>query len=644
MSIDNKQQSALDLPDQTTGVQNVNEYKFEPIKGYPMLNWRGKRPFTSTQYFPAQLKEVHGEEVDGWRNKIYWGDNLQVMSHLLKEFRGKVDLIYIDPPFDSRADYRKTVSLRGAERGASYSNFEEKQYSDIWNNDEYLQFMFERLTLMKELLSQTGNIFLHCDYRKNSHLRLMMDEVFGNDCLVNEIIWKRKGGSSNPSSQLDAATDTILWYRRSNSSTINQIYSLDSPDTQKYIEERFTNRDESGRAYMKSPIVSPNYRENLVYEYKGYTPPPNGWSISRDLMEKWDAEGRLYFPPGGGRIYRKIFLDEYPGQPVGSLWTDIFVINPVANERLGYPTQKPEALLNRIIHLASNPGDIVFDSFMGSGTTQAVAMKMGRKFLGADINAGSVQTTTKRLLGLLEDTQESFAGTRIGFEVFNVNNYDIFRNPVQAKDLLLEALEVQKLDFGSVFDGEKDGRMVKILPVNRIATRSDLAELIAGFDYKIWERKQNEKPNQPVEKILLVCMGHEPNLNAELELAAKPFKIDVEVVDILRDKANLEFKRDSEATVVIKKGELLINRFYPMNLLQKLSLQKEAVSDWREMVESVMIDWNFDGAVLQPSLVDIPEKNAFVSGKYTIPKNAGTIRVKITDVLSESWEGGVDGN
>lgn len=221
------------------------------------------------------------------------------------------------------------------------------------------------------------------------------------------------------------------------------------------------------------------------------------------------------------------------------------------------------------------------------------------------------------------------------------NHYDVFRNPVQAKELLIEALEVQKLEFSTVFDGEKDGRMVKIMPVNRIATRADLNELIAGFDYKSWERKQNESPNRPVEKISLVCMGHEPDLAAQLELAAKPFKIDVEVVDILRDKADLEFKRDSQAKVGIKNGELIIEKFYPMNLLQKLSLQKESVEDWTELVESVLIDWNYDGAVLQPAVLDIPGKNEMVKGTYKVPSDAGTIRVKITDLLSESWEGSV---
>lgn len=645
MSKNTPAQESLQLATPDGGTTNVEKYEFEPIKGYPMLNWRGKRPFTSTQYYPAQLKEVHGEEVDGWRNKIFWGDNLQVMSHLLKEFRGRVDLIYIDPPFDSRADYRKAIAIKGREGSASYNSFEEKQYSDIWSNDEYLQFMFERLTLMRELLSPKGNIFLHCDYRKNSHLRLILDELFGSDSLVNEIIWKRKGGSSNPTLQLDAATDTIYWYRNSAESTINQLYSKDSPDAKQYIAERFIKKDATGRLYRESPLVSPNYRDNLRYEYKGYKPPANGWSVSRELMERLDADNKLYFPEKGGRIYRKIYLDEYPGQPIGSLWTDIHVVNPVAIERLGYPTQKPEALLKRIIELASNPGDLVFDCFMGSGTTQAMAMHLGRRSIGADINLGSIQIATKRLLSLSEQwRQKTIEGDPVkftGFELHNVNHYDVFRNPAQAKELLIEALEVQKLEFSTVFDGEKDGRMVKIMPVNRISTRADLNELIAGFDYKSWERKQNESPNRPVEKITLVCMGHEPDLAAQLELAAKPFKIDVEVVDILRDKADLEFKRDSEAKVVIKNGELVIEKFYPMNLLQKLSLQKESVEDWKELIESVLIDWNYDGAVLQPAVVDIPGKNDLVKGAYPVPQDAGTIRVKITDLLSESWEGSV---
>lgn len=620
-------------------VDSIDDFKFEPIKGYPMLNWKGKRPFSSTQFYPAQLKETHGEEVNGWINKIFWGDNLQVMSHLLKNYRGQVDLIYIDPPFDSKADYKRRIELRGKKLENDNTAFEEKQYTDIWTNDEYLQFMYERLILLKELLSIKGSIFIHCDWHKSHYLRCICDEIFGASNFKNEITWKRKGGSSNPSSQFDVSTDTILFYSKSETSTFNQLFTKDTFEAKKYIEERFNNVDENGRNYLKSPIVSPNYRENLIYVYKGYQPPKNGWSISIELMEKWDKEGKLYFPENGDRIYRKIFLDEYQGQPITNIWTDIFVINPVANERLDYPTQKPEALLERILKVASNPGDLVFDCFMGSGTTQAVAMKLGRRFVGADINLGAIQTTTKRLLNVAKELtstlQEETKYT--GFQVYNVNNYDVFRNPVQAKELLIKALEIQPLPNNSLYDGEKDGRMVKIMPVNRIATRADLNELITNFDYKKFEKLNEENPKKPVEHLLLVCMGHEPSLAAELKNAV-PYNLDVEVVDILRDKANLEFKRDSEAEVVIEGGKLLIREFYPMNLLQKLSLQKENVESWKELTDSVMIDFNYDGSVFEPQIVDVPEKNDLVKGLYDIPSNAGTIRVKITDLLSESIE------
>lgn len=159
----------------------------KPIKGYPELHWTGKRPYTSTQYYPAQLKESYGEPKDGWMNKIFWGDNLQVMSHMLKDYRGKIDLIYIDPPFDSKADYKKEIKVRNNKIKGDISTFEEKQYGDIWNNDEYIQFMYERLIVMKELMSQNSSIYVHCDWHRNYLIRSLMDEIFGPDKFQNEI-------------------------------------------------------------------------------------------------------------------------------------------------------------------------------------------------------------------------------------------------------------------------------------------------------------------------------------------------------------------------------------------------------------------------------------------------------------------------
>ena len=610
----------------------------ETIKGFPELRWTGKRPYRATQYFPAQLREKYGEEKDGWINKIFWGDNLQVMSHMLKEYRGKIDLIYIDPPFDSKADYKKKIKLKDIGCTSSdTSSFEEKQYGDIWTNDEYLQFMYERIILIRELLSDSGNVFIHCDWHKSSYLRIICDEVFGNNNFVNEIIWKRKGGSSNPSKQLDVATDTLLWYRKTEAAIFNAQFSKDSVEAKQYILERFKTVDENGRQFMKSPIVSPNYRENLIYEYKGYIPPSNGWSISKEVMEKWDAEGKLYFPEQGNRIYRKIYLDEYPGQPLSNIWTDIYVINPMALERLDYPTQKPESLVERVIKLASNEKSIVFDCFMGSGTTQAVAMKLGRRFIGADINLGAIQTTTKRLI-TTADILSSDDDKYTGFEVYNVNNYDFFRNPVQARQLLLDALEIQPFSQSEIWDGELDGRMVKIMPINRIATKADLEVLKANLPYKTYEKRKEENPHQPVEKITLICMGHEPDLKASLEAELIEYKLDIQIVDILRDKTELQLKREAEAEIVRENGKLIIRSFYPLNLMQKLSLQKEYVEDWRQLVETIMIDWNYDGVVMQPTVLDIPDKKDLVVGIYDIPENAGTIKVKITDLLSESLE------
>lgn len=563
------------------------------IKGFPELRWTGKRPYKSTQYYPAQLRETYGEDQNGWMDKIFWGDNLQVMSHLLKEYRGQIDLIYIDPPFDSKADYKKKIDVKGVGKAESDSStFEEKQYGDIWTNDEYLQFMYERLILLRELLSERGSIYLHCDWHRSAYLRLLLDEVFGANNFRNEIVWSYFGFKRATSKKFPQKHDVIYSYTKSPDYIWNVQYKPHSPE---YIK-RF----------------------------------------------KKDANGRLYRddvnPTGGGT--RIIYLDEVEGDIVDSVWTDIPPVNPVAKERQNYPTQKPEALIERIIKSSTNPGDLVFDCFMGSGTTQAVAMKLGRRFIGADINLGAIQTTTKRLVGVANElnTQMQEETKYTGFEVYNVNNYDFFRNPVEARDLLIQALEIQPFPQSNVWDGELDGRMVKIMPVNRIATKADLKELLANLPYATYEKRKEENPNQPVEHMTIVCMGHEPDLKGSLEQELSNYKVDVQILDVLRDKADLQLKRDSEAEIVREGNKLVIREFFPMNLMQKLSLQKEYVEEWRQLVDSVMIDWNYDGAVMQPRTIDIPEKNELVKGVYDIPEDAGTIKVKITDLLSESLE------
>lgn len=563
-------------------IQEQMSFEFEtrtPIKGYPELHWTGKRPYKSTVYYPAQLKESYGQAKDDWMNKIFWGDNLQVMSHLLKDYRGKIDLIYIDPPFDSKADYKKKIKLKGQSAESDHSAFEEKQYGDIWTNDEYLQFMYERLILCRELLSDTGSIYVHMDENRSHYIKIVLDEVFGNSNFKREIVWRIGwiSGYKSAAKQWIRNHDTILYYTKGNTCTFN----------------------------------------------KKYIPYPTGYT-RRDGAE---PEGK--------------------GYPIEDTWncSELDSLNSIqimsfSGEKVGYPTQKNENLLARIIECSSNPGDIVFDCFMGSGTTQAVAMKLGRRFIGADINLGAIQTTTKRLLKVASELNSQIGNEDkyTGFEVYNVNNYDLFRNPVEARDLILQAMEVQPFESSNVYDGEKDGRMVKIMPVNRIATKADLQGLLANLPYKQFEKIKEENPSATVLKLTIVCMGHEPDLAGALREGLSNYKVDIEVVDILHDRADLQFKRDAEADIAIEDGKLVIKNFFPLNLMQKLSLDKETVEEWRQLVESVMIDFNYDGAVLQPTVQDIPEKNGLVKGVYPIPEDAGTIRVKITDVLSESLE------
>ena len=573
----------------------------KPIKGFPEIWWKGKHPYTSTQYFPAQKKERYGSskefvDKDGktkdWINKIFWGDNIQVMSHLLKEFRGKVALIYIDPPFDSKADYKKTVKMKGKEIKNDQNSFEQKQYGDIWSNDEYLQFMYERLILCRELLSDTGSIYLHCDWHRNQHLRMLMDEIFGPNNFNNEIIWCYTGASQTKSKFIQKH-DYIMAYLKGNEHVFNWQDIL-IPYSEETVARTNRGAGDSGL-----------YGENNAEEKH-----KNRLSKGGKIPEDW--------------------------------WIDINRIQGNGLEKENYPTQKPEALVERIIKASSNPGDIVFDCFMGSGTTQAVAMKLGRRFIGADINLGSIQTTTKRLCSIQKEIESTLDKDDkfTGFEVYNVNNYDFFQNPVQAKELLIEALEMQKFDSGSVFDGEKDGYNVKILPVNRIATKADLEELKANLPFKTYAKRKEENPNEPVDKIMLVCMGHEPDLAGSFQLELSNWKFDIKIYDILlpENKQPLLLKRDSEAFIKKEGNKLVIKSFYPMNLMQKLSLEREKVDNWKQLTESVMIDWNYDGAVMEPTVMDVPEKDGLVSGVYEIPSNAGRIMVKITDLLSESLE------
>jgi len=369
-------------------------------------------------------------------NTLFYGDNLPILREYIADER--IDLIYLDPPFNSNRSYNVLFKDEtGKEAQAQITAFDDfwhwnpaaqETYEELVTRASphvgkmiaslrefiganqmmaYLVMMAARLVELHRVLKPTGSLYLHCDSTASHYLKLVLDTIFGVENFRNEITWKRRVGMSSAvhdSNRFGVCTDIILFYAKTSEAEFNVQYNKDSPEYQEYIKERFTMIDENGRRFQPTSLVNPAHRPNLIYEYKGYKPPENGWMITKEKMEQWDREGRLYFPKDkNGRIRRKSFADELKGMPVQNLWTDIPEINSQAVERLGYPTQKPLALLERIIQAGSNPGDVVLDPFCGCGTTIAAAQKLGRRWIGIDITHLAIALQKYRL-------QDSFPG------------------------------------------------------------------------------------------------------------------------------------------------------------------------------------------------------------------------------------------
>ena len=360
------------------------------------------------------------------KNRLYYGDNLAVLREYIND--ESVDLIYLDPPFNSRQDYNVLFKEHDATKSAAQiMAFEdtwewnldaERAYEEIvqrggrvsdamrafrtflGNSDmmAYLAMMAPRLIELHRALKVTGSIYLHCDPTASHYLKMLMDAVFGTQQFRNEIVWKRKAGRGETNMaafRFGVTCDTLLFFAKAKGALFKRQYRTSNPD---YIKTKFTYTDDKGRRYRLDNITSPSYRPNLIYEYKGHKPPANGWAVSEERMEEMEREGRLYIPDDPARrIQRKRFLEELEGDTVDSLWDDIPPINSQAKERLGYPTQKPEALLERVIRASTVEGDVVLDPFCGCGTAIAAAQRLNRRWIGIDITHLAIGLIKKRL-------------------------------------------------------------------------------------------------------------------------------------------------------------------------------------------------------------------------------------------------------
>jgi adenine-specific DNA-methyltransferase len=337
------------------------------------------------------LFDTRGRQLKGWTNKLIWGDNKLILSSLKSgalrrqiEDAGGLKLIYIDPPFDVGADFSMDIEIGGETFHKEPNLLEQIAYRDTWGRgaDSFIAMIYERLILMRDLLHNEGSIYVHMGQTVNHLVRAVLDEVFGRNLFLNEIIWKRRSGYMGTYNKFGNVTDSIFFYGKTMQYAFNEQAGANEPD---YVS-RFTKKDETGRLYTTDNLTSPNPRPNLKYVYKGYQPPENGWAVSHEKMQEMEAAGRLEFPDHKNkRIRRRVFLDELKGKPIQSLWEDVTAVNSQAKEDTGYATQKPESLVERILKTSSNEGDLVADFFVGSGTTAAVAEKLGRKWIATDL-------------------------------------------------------------------------------------------------------------------------------------------------------------------------------------------------------------------------------------------------------------------
>lgn len=434
------------------------------------------------------LYEVESLEKRGANEKhnlMMHGECLSTCAYL-KEQGIEVDLVYIDPPFASGADYAKKIYIRRnplvqkvmkeAEQNLDneeMKEFEEKMYGDIWDKERYLNWMYENLMAIKSVMSENASIYVHLDYHIGHYVKILMDEIFGEENFRNEIVWKRS------TTHADAGFygnnfDTIFFYTKGQGYIFNTVFQ----DYDESYLARFTHVDPDGRKWDSGNLTAKGLQGGgYEYEYKGVR---SLWRCPKETMERLDKEGRLHFTSKGG-IRSKVYLDELSGMPSQALWTDLNAVNSQAEERVDYATQKPEALLERIIKASSNEGMLVADFFGGSGVTAAVAHKLNRRFIHDDVNINSLQTARDRLVN---------AGAE--FEIKEVKDgVRLFRNPVQTMDKLRDNLipgltANAKLDSqywaGSIMDS-KYGMMPVYLPnlldgSKRVLDKSEMMNII----------------------------------------------------------------------------------------------------------------------------------------------------------------------
>jgi DNA modification methylase len=619
--------------------------------------------------------DQRGRQLKGWTNKLIWGDNKLILSSLKNgplreeiEKQGGLKLIYIDPPFDVGADFSMDIEIGNDTFTKKPNILEEIAYRDTWGKgaDSFIAMIYERLVLMRDLLAEDGSIYVHCDWRLNSYLRIVLEEIFVN--YKNEIIWQRTtntGSSKGIANKLSTDTDSILYFAKQSTPLFNKQYRLYSEE---YLA-RFKFEDEHGK-----------YRWQYMATY------------SDDKYQELKHKGMVRKLPGSKNPEYKQYLDGLKGVPLNNLWDDIFHINPMAKENLAYPTQKPEALIERIIKASSNEGDLVADFFCGSGTTAAVAEKLGRKWIVSDLGKFAIHTTRKRLIGVQRELKEEGKNYR-AFEILNMGRYERqhyvgvnpnLREVEQQKqldekenafiDLILRAYRAERTAGFHTFSGKKAGRLVAIGPDNMPVTRLYVEEVIIecrqnhitrvdilGFEFEmglfpfaldeakakgidiapkyipadVFDKRAVEKNQVVFHDVAAIeikphvvgAHGHAP---AKVAVELTDFSVFYSQDSIANAEATL---KDKSSKIVVEKGQIVKVSKDKDGIVNRKVLTKH----WTDWIDYWSVDFNFES---KKEIVRVPVNSSEPSPPAPLPEGEGRFEEVWTGeyIFENEWQ------
>jgi adenine-specific DNA-methyltransferase len=577
------------------------------------LEWEGKPQQVERLSLPFQTVETINEsratrERDAGglfatgvapavrRNQLIWGDNKLVMSSLLADFAGRIKLVYIDPPFDIGADFSMRIEVGDGDLVKEPSVLEEHAYRDTWGAgyDSYLSMMYPRLVLIHELLSEDGSLYLHCGPTVSHTLRVLCDEIFGVENFRNEIIWKRTAAHSS-AKRFGPVHESILYYAKSPAATWNPQRAA---HTAEYLASKYRYEDERG-TYRLDNITGAGVRRGPSGErWRGFDVTGRGrhWMHPPSVLDQLDAEGRVYWPPKGGFPAYKRYLDQGKGRPVQDVWDDINPINSQAQERVGFPTQKPEALLDRIVAASSDEGDLVCDMFCGSGTTAVVAERLKRDWIACDLGRFAIHTARKRLLNVPDCRP---------FDVKNLGAYERQRWQIASGNGALRAYLDTILAFYRAtpvkgfahLHGRKANRMVHVGATDAPVTIDECEDVM------------DEMADNGIEACDLLGWEWEMGLHDTITERARRRGLDVRPRQIPREvmerrvtdadavrffelaHVDLDVRRQGqEASVVLKDFAIPSENLIPPRV-------RERIGSWSDLIDYWSVDFDFSDEV-----------------------------------------------